>query len=121
MYPYDSVTSASAGCAETKAISDAITSRTVYDRRAWRSKVLKLRNLIVLTIRNAGMSTRASTGIAPIGSWNPDGYAKIVDAGTVAAAGLGMPTKYRLSTEPAWMLNRASRIAAAVTYTKPAA
>ena len=43
------------------------------------------------------------------------GYAKIVDAGTVAAAGLGMPTKYRLSTEPAWMLKRASRMAAAVT------
>ena len=32
-----------------------------------------------------------------------------------------MPTKYRLSTDPAWILNRARRIAAAVTYTKPAA
>ena len=101
IYPYDSVTSASAGCADTNAMSSAMTRSTVYDRRACRSNVLKLRNLIVLTIRKAGTRTSASTGIAPIGSWNPDGYAKIVDAGTVAAAGLGMPTKYRLSTDPA--------------------
>ena len=37
---------------------------TVYDRRACRSNVLKLRNLIVLTIRKAGTRTSASTGIA---------------------------------------------------------
>ncbi len=32
-----------------------------------------------------------------------------------AAAGLGMPMKYRLSVLPAWTLNRASRNAAAAT------
>ena len=38
-----------------------------------------------------------------------------------AAAGLGMPTKYRLSAEAAWMLKRASRSAAAVTKRNAAA
>src|SRR3990170_2384066 len=76
---------------------------------------------MVLTIRNAGTSTSAITGAAPEVSRRPAGYAKIVAATTPAAAGLGMPAKYRLSPEPAWMLKRARRIAAAVTKMKPAA
>ena len=43
---------------------------------------------------------------------------------TAAAAGLGIPTKYRLSLTIAvvlWTLKRASRIAAAVTKRKPTA
>src|SRR6185436_4108691 len=44
---------------------------------------------------------------------------------TDAAAGLGMPTKYRLSVDAVvvllWTLKRARRIAAAVTYKNPAA
>ena len=42
-------------------------------------------------------------------------------AGTLAAAGLGIPTKYRLSCDPDWILNRARRTAAAATKMKPAA
>jgi hypothetical protein len=55
--------------------------------------VLKLRNLIVLTMRTAGTSTRASPGMASPCAESPVGYANTVAAITPAAAGLGIPTK----------------------------
>src|SRR5205814_8762963 len=83
------------------------------------------RKRIVLTIRNAGTSTIASAGNAASRSCNPYGYKYTVAAITDAAAGLGIPTKYRLSVDAmlvaVWTLKRARRIAAALTYRNPAA
>ena len=42
----------------------AMKRRTVYGRRFCESSVLKLRNLIVLTINTAGTRTMASAGSA---------------------------------------------------------
>ena len=75
----------------------------------------------MLTINSAGTMTigRAS---AACQSCRPYGYAKTVAATTAAAAGLGMPTKYRRSPgAEVWMLNRARRMAAADTKMKPVA
>jgi len=60
------------------------------------SIVLKLLKRIVLTMRRAGITMSARAASASRGPRCPPVH-DTVDAGTAAAAGLGMPTKWRLS------------------------
>ena len=76
---------------------------------------LNARKRMVLTMRIAGISTMASAVTVRAGPGTGYGQAKTVAAATPAADGLGMPTKYRLSScTDDWILNRASRMAADV-------
>src|SRR3954468_4157443 len=96
-YAEDMTTRASRGGEAISASPTQARKRTKYDRRQPTSIALTLRNLIVLTIRNAGTSTIASAGKAVSRKCRPYGYQNTVAAMTDAAAGLGIPTKYRLS------------------------
>ena len=88
-----------------------------YERRQPTSIALMLRKRIVLTIRNAGTSTIGSAGSAARGSCSPQGYRNTVAAMTAAGGGARHADEVALVGRPSsvWMLNRASRIAAAVT------
>ncbi len=63
-YEYASTTSAGRGYVAIAKKTMATASGTLYDRRASRSIVLKLRNRMVLTISSAGTSISASAGSA---------------------------------------------------------
>jgi len=87
------------GSLTTSASTSANASSAFVDRRQPRLIVLKLRNLIVLTISAAGTSTTAEASALSrnrTGSAWPvsrSGQAKTVAAITLAAAGDGIPTK----------------------------
>ena len=92
----------------------AMTSGVRYERRRPGMSDPTLRNRRRLTISTEGNRRTGSATNAVTGSVKPTGQAKTVAAGMLAAAGLGRPTKYRLSPSGACRLNRARRTAVAV-------